>query len=82
MNVIGIALNELYRIFNILNKDKWETANSRLVLQIHDELLVETDERETAQVQKILEEEMTGAAHLAVRLEIDMHTGKNWYEAK
>ena len=61
---------------------KEETANSRLVLQIHDELLVETDERETAQVQKILEEEMTGAAHLAVRLEIDMHTGKNWYEAK
>ena len=59
-----------------------ETKNSRLVLQIHDELLVETDERETAQVQKILEEEMTGAAHLAVRLEIDMHTGKNWYEAK
>ena len=52
------------------------------MLQIHDELLVETDERETAQVQKILEEEMTGAAHLAVRLEIDMHTGKNWYEAK
>lgn len=33
-------------------------------------------------VHREMEEEMTGAAHLAVKLEIDMHTGNNWYEAK
>ena len=39
-------------------------------------------EDELEKAEKILEEEMTGAAHLAVKLEIDMHTGNNWYEAK
>ena len=34
------------------------------------------------EAEKILEDEMTGDAHLAVKLEIDMHTGNNWYEAK
>ena len=37
---------------------------------------------EKEQVAKILEEEMKGAASLAVSLEIDLHTGENWYEAK
>ena len=55
---------------------------SRLILQVHDELLLEVPEDELEKAEKILEEEMTGAAHLAVKLEIDMHTGNNWYEAK
>ena len=59
-----------------------EKLQSRLVLQIHDELLIEARENELEQVKKILGEEMTGAAGLAVPLEIDMHTGYSWYDAK
>lgn len=61
---------------------KNETKNSRLVLQIHDELLVEADQSEVEQVKAILAQEMPGAADLAVRLEIDMHTGQSWFDAK
>lgn len=61
---------------------KAQNMRSRLVLQVHDELLVEAWESETEQVEKILREEMEQAASLAVPLEIDMHTGKSWYEAK
>ena len=59
-----------------------EQLKSRLILQVHDELLIEAEESELEQVKTILREEMQGAAELSVRLEIDMHTGKNWYEAK
>ncbi|MBO7710711.1 MAG: DNA polymerase I [Lachnospiraceae bacterium] len=59
-----------------------EGLRSRLILQIHDELLVETVAEETEQVKRILREEMMGAADLKVALEIDMHTGDSWYEAK
>lgn len=55
---------------------------SRLILTVHDELLVETAANEEAQVRAILEEEMHGAAQLAVCLEIDVHTGSDWYQAK
>ncbi|NCC44931.1 MAG: DNA polymerase I, partial [Clostridia bacterium] len=55
---------------------------SRLILQVHDELLIETAEDEVEEVSKILEREMHQAADLAVPLEVDMHTGQNWYEAK
>ena len=55
---------------------------SRLVLQVHDELLIEAYEPELDEVQNILKEEMEHAAELKVPLEIDMHTGDNWYEAK
>jgi DNA polymerase-1 len=61
---------------------KQEKLRSRLILQVHDELLLETAKDELETVSRILEEEMTGAAKLAVRLEIDMHTGNSWYEAK
>ena len=59
-----------------------EGLKSRLILQVHDELLVETYEEEVKAVSKILEEEMHQAADLSVALEIDMHSGLNWYEAK
>ena len=61
---------------------KEENLKSRLILQIHDELLVETAEDEMSLVADIMEKEMKNAAELAVSLEIDLHTGKNWYEAK
>ncbi len=59
-----------------------EGLRSRLILQVHDELLVETAIQEKEQVERILSEEMRQAASLKVALEIDMHDGKNWFEAK
>ena len=55
---------------------------SRLVLQVHDELLIEAHCSEVEQVKHILRNEMEQAASLLVPLEVDMHTGANWYEAK
>ncbi len=55
---------------------------SKLILQVHDELLIETLREEEPQVRKILEENMKAAADLQVTLEVDLHTGENWYEAK
>ena len=55
---------------------------SRILLQVHDELLIETAPEELEVVKQILQEEMTGAADLLVNLEIDVHEGENWYEAK
>lgn len=59
-----------------------EHLRSRMILQVHDELLIETFIGEESQVRRILEEEMQHAAELSVSLEIDMHTGSDWYEAK
>lgn len=61
---------------------KEQNLESRLILQVHDELLIEAKEDEVEAVKAILEREMKGAANLAVPLEIDVHTGTNWYEAK
>ncbi len=55
---------------------------SRLILQVHDELLVETLQEEEGKVRGILAEGMEKAADLAVALQIDVHSGKDWYEAK
>lgn len=59
-----------------------EQLRSRLILQVHDELLIEAEKEELSRVETILAEEMHHAADLAVQLEIDMHTGTDWYEAK
>ena len=58
-----------------------EGLRSRLILQVHDELLVETAQGEEERVKQILSEQMTGAAKMRVNLEIDMHEGGSWYEA-
>ena len=58
-------------------------CESRLVLQVHDELLVEAHETEIEEVKKMLKDEMEHAASLEVPLEVDMHTREmSWYEAK
>lgn len=61
---------------------KKDNMKSRLVLQVHDELLIEAHQSEVDAVKSILKEEMEQAASLAVPLEIDMHVGNSWYEAK
>ena len=75
-DIIKIAMNRVH------DRLLAEGLKSRLILQVHDELLVETYQEEVPQVSKILEEEMHHAADLSVSLEIDMHSGTNWYEAK
>ncbi len=59
-----------------------EQMKSKLVLQVHDELLIEAHESEVDKVKDILAYEMEHAASLLVPLDVDMHIGKNWYEAK
>ena len=61
---------------------KEEGLASRLILQVHDELLIEAKEEEADRVEEILRQEMQQAAELKVPLEIDLHRGANWYEAK
>lgn len=59
-----------------------ELPSAHLILQVHDELIVECPEKDSVAVCKILEEEMSNAANLAVKLSVDAHCGKNWLEAK
>ena len=61
---------------------KEENLKSLLVLQVHDELLIEAHESEIERVKEILAYEMEHAAKLSVPLDVEMQTGKNWYEAK
>ena len=61
---------------------KAELPEARLVLQIHDELIVECPEGQSEQAVAILQEEMTDVAHLKVPLIADAHVGKNWLDAK
>ncbi|MCF0131154.1 MAG: DNA polymerase I [Pseudobutyrivibrio sp.] len=61
---------------------KAEGLESRLLLQVHDELLIETKLEELEKVKAIMASEMESAVKLSVDLEIDMHQGNTWYEAK
>ena len=59
-----------------------ETKMSRMILQVHDELLVEAHRNCAERAERILKEEMEQVANLAVPLTVEIHTGENWYEAK
>ena len=61
---------------------KEKQMKSKLVLQVHDELLIEAYKDEVDEVKSILKKEMEQAVTLRVPLDIDMHTGNSWYEAK
>ncbi len=75
-DIIKIAMLKVWRAL------KDAGLQSKLILQVHDELLIETRKEEEAEVRRILAENMKAAAELAVTLEVDLHTGDNWYEAK
>ena len=74
-DIMKIAMIRVWRAL------KEAGLKSRLILQVHDELVIETAVEEAEQVREILEENMKAAAKLAVELEVDLHTGENWYEA-
>lgn len=74
-DIIKIAM------LHVWQRLRWEERTSRLLLQVHDELLIETKVEEKDLVKKILDEEMHHAADLLVPLEIDLEEGSNWYDA-
>lgn len=71
-----------YAMIHVYDVLKTKGLKSKLILQIHDELLIETRNDEVEEVREILSREMQNACELAVNLEIDLHTGADWYEAK
>ncbi len=75
-DIIKIAM---IRVSSRLEK---EGLQAKLILQVHDELIVECPEKEAEQVKALLEEEMEGAVSLSVPMVADAHSGKTWYDAK
>ena len=75
-DIIKLAMISVWREL------KRRGLKSRLILQIHDELLIETAPGEEEEVQTLLTECMTGAAEIGVPLTVDVHRGDNLYEAK
>ena len=61
---------------------KEQGLKSRVLIQVHDELLLEVAQEEVEQVREILVKGMKEAADLLVALEVDVHTGNDWYESK
>ena len=75
-DIIKIAMVEVHKAL------KEGSFRSRLILQVHDELLIETHVEEKEAVAKILKEKMEQAAKLSVPLDVDVHEGNSWLEAK
>ncbi|MGN0824021.1 MAG: DNA polymerase I [Candidatus Coproplasma sp.] len=67
---------------NIYNRLKKEGLKTKLILQVHDELVLDAPKTEEEIATKILKEEMENAVQLKVPLTVDVHSGENWYEAK
>ncbi len=75
-DIIKIAMIRVH------NRLKNEGLKSKLILQVHDELLLEVPGDEEEKARTILSEEMIKATDLKVKMEIDLHTGNDWFEAK
>ena len=75
-DIIKLAMNKVYREI----KDR--NLKSKLVLQIHDELIIEADNDEIDIIKELLRRNMESALELKVKLVCDMHTGKTWYDLK
>lgn len=73
-DIIKIAM------INVYERLKKEKLNSKLILQIHDELIIETDKSELEKVKKILTEEMQNAVDINVKLLVEVDSGETWYE--
>ncbi|WP_432650853.1 DNA polymerase I [Huintestinicola sp.] len=73
-DIIKIAMVKVYR------RLKEENLDAQLILQIHDELIIEASEKDAARAAKVLGEEMRGAVQLDVPLTADVETGKSWFE--
>ena len=75
-DIIKIAMVKVY------NRLRDENMKSRLIMQVHDELIIESPESEAEKAMQILKEEMENAVKMKVRLAVDANIGKTWYDAK
>lgn len=75
-DIIKIAMNRLYKAL------KDNDLKSKLVMQVHDELIVETYEEEIEIVEKLMRESMENVIKLDIPLDIDLNIGQSWYDAK
>ena len=75
-DIIKIAM---VKVFESLSE---KTKSAKLIMQVHDELIVECDEAEKESVCALLKEEMENACKMRVKLLAEVHTGKTWYDAK
>ena len=75
-DIIKIAM---VKVYNRLNKEK---LKSKLILQVHDELILNVKENEEEKVRALVKEEMEKAVKLKVPMEVDINEGSTWYEAK
>ena len=75
-DIIKIAMVRVYK------KLREEDLDARLILQVHDELIIEAAEKDKDRAEKILKDEMENAVKLAVPRTVDVNSGRSWYEAK
>lgn len=75
-DIIKLAMVKVYR------RLKAELPEVHLILQVHDELILEAPEAQAERAAALLKEEMEAAVKLAVPLTVDVHAGKSWYDAK
>lgn len=75
-DIIKLAM---IRVYNRLNAEQLE---AELILQVHDELIIDTPKNEQEQVERLIKEEMEGAAQLSVPITVDVNSGASWYELK
>ena len=75
-DIIKIAMNNIY------TKLKEQNLKSKLIMQVHDELIIETNQEELEQVKEIMKSSMENVIKLKVKLDVDLNVGKSWYEAK
>ena len=76
MDIIKIAMINVHRALSE------KAPKSKLILQVHDELIVHAHIEEEEAVKNILKEEMEGAFSLLVPLDVDMASGRSWFDAK
>ena len=75
-DIIKIAMVKVY------NRLKKECPDAKLILQVHDELIIDAKELDAEKASKILKEEMENAVTLSVPLTVECKVGKSWYDAK
>ena len=69
-------------MIKVANKIKENNLKSKLILQVHDEIIIDAIEEEVPKLKEILYEAMEHIVKLSVPLKIDISTGINWYDAK
>lgn len=75
-DIIKVAMNNVYKAI------KENNLKSRLIMQVHDELIVEIEKGEEEVIKNIVKDAMENVAKLKVKLEIDMNVARSWYDAK